>query len=90
MPIKQAAIKALRQTKKRTQTNELIRRNLDFLIRRSRRLIKLKKTSEANEVISRAAKALDKAAQKRVIKKNTASRIKSRLMVHLNQLSSKK
>jgi len=86
MPIKKAAFKALRQAKKRTLKNKLIKDNLDFLIRRSQKLIKSKSIEKAKEFVSKTIKALDKAAQKRVIKKNTAARKKSRLIKRLNVL----
>jgi small subunit ribosomal protein S20 len=86
MPIKEAASKALRQAKKKTLKNKLIKDNLDFLVRRSQKLIKSKKAKEAQEFTFKAIKALDKAAQKTVIKKNTAARKISRLMKKLNAL----
>jgi small subunit ribosomal protein S20 len=89
MPIKQAAAKALRQTKKKTLINQSIKNNVDFLIRKARKLIKAKKLDEAKVIVRNTIKALDKAAQKKVLKKNTAARTKSRLMKALNVLMKK-
>jgi len=86
MPIKQAGFKALRQAKKRTVTNTFVKDTVDFLIHRSLKLIKAKKVAEAKEHVAKAIKALDKAAGKGILKKNTAARNKSRLMIKLNAL----
>lgn len=86
MPIKKAAYKHLRQTKKRTPHNKKIKNNLKFLIKKSRKLMEAGKKDEAKEWVKKTIIALDKAAQKRIIKKNNASRKKSRLMKRLNSL----
>lgn len=86
MPIKQAAFKHIRQSKKRYLKNKRVKGNLKLLIKKSRKLIESKKKDEANELIKKAIIALDKAAQKGIIKKNTAARKKSRLMKRLNNL----
>lgn len=86
MPIKKSAIKALRQAKKRTQRNRAIKTELNYLIKKSRQAIKNNASDQAKEFVYKACKALDKAAQKKVIKKNTAARKKSRLMNAYNKL----
>ena len=86
MPIQKAAFKHLRQTKKRTLRNKKVKNNLKLLIKKSRKLIEAKKKDEAKEWVNNAVKALDKAAQSKNIKKNKASRLKSRLMKQLNKL----
>lgn len=86
MPIKQAAFKHIRQSKKRYLKNKRVKGNLKLLIKKSRGLIEAKKKDEAKELVIKAIQALDKAAQKKIIKKNTASRKKSRLMKRLNSL----
>ncbi|HPI67243.1 MAG TPA: 30S ribosomal protein S20 [bacterium] len=80
MPQMKAAEKALRQTKKRTVKNDQIRKNLDYLLRSFKKAINIKDGQKSQEIAKQLAKALDKAAQKRVIKKNNAARKKSRLM----------
>ena len=87
MPTKKAAIKHLKQTKKRTVQNIVVKNRLDAAVKKSRKLIAEKKKAEAMEAVKQAVKALDKAAQNKLIKKNTASRTKSRLMKQLNKLS---
>lgn len=85
MPIQKAAFKALRQAKKATIKNLRLKRNLKSIVKKSREEIKDKKETAA-ENVKKAIKALDKAAQKNLIKKNTAARLKSRLMVQLNKI----
>lgn len=55
------------------------------LLKKSRKAIVAKKLEEAKKLVVDTCKALDKAAQKKVIKKNTAARLKSRLMARLNK-----
>ena len=86
MPIKKAGAKALRQSKKRYIFNKSVSNNIKFLIKKSRKLLEAKKKTEAIESIKQAVKAIDKAAQKGIIKKNNAGRKKSRLMKRLNKI----
>lgn len=72
MPITQSAKKALRQNKHRHARN-LMR------IRAYKEAIKNARNIKGLEALARAYKAIDKAAKKGVIKKNTASRKKSHL-----------
>lgn len=85
MPIKKAAFKALRQAKKATVKNLRVKRKLKAIVKKSREEI-LDKKETAAENVKKAIKALDKAAQKCLIKKNTAARLKSRLMTQLNKI----
>ncbi len=86
MPIKQAAFKALRQSRKRHDANRAHKDNLKDLIKKVRKLIAQKKQQEAIVALRAAVKAVDKAAQKGVTKKNAAARIKSRLTRQVNAL----
>lgn len=72
MPILRSAIKKLRQSKVRA------RRNL-FIKRRMKELIDIFKRSSTPDNLSKAVSAIDKAAKRRVIHKNKAARLKSRL-----------
>lgn len=78
MPIKDAAKKALRQTAKRAERNRLAKTNLRYLVKSARHAI-TKQAPTANEAVQKAGRALDRAAQKKIIKQNTAARTKSRL-----------
>ncbi len=85
MPIKKSALKELRKTKKRTLRNINVKKELEHLLKRTRKAIDANKIDEAKDWAKKTLKALDKAAQKRVIKKNTAARKKSRLMKKINK-----
>lgn len=86
MPQSKSAKKALRQTKKRTERNLGIKKNLDYLYRQFKKALDQKDKSKVEEFSKKLIKALDKAAQKKVIKKNTAARKKSRMMQKVNKL----
>ncbi len=79
MPIIKAAKKALRQNRKRRIKNAKKIKHLRILLKESRNLISQKKTDEAKSLLPKVYKALDKAAKKGLIKKNQASRKKSRI-----------
>lgn len=89
MPIKKSAFKALRQAKKRALKNKKVKEVIKNLIKKSQQTLKKTQLEEAKELIQKTIKNLDKAAQKGIIKKNTASRKKSRLMKKLNSLLKK-
>jgi small subunit ribosomal protein S20 len=79
MPIKHAAAKHLRQTKKRTAQNKQIKKTVSSLIKAVRKAVLSKEKDKAAAAYKKAATALDKATQKRVITKNRAAHLKSRL-----------
>ena len=80
MPIKKSAKKALRQSKKRASRNLKKDKAVKDVIKKIKKLAAAKKIEEAKKLVPLAYKAIDKAAKTGVIKKNTASRKKSRLM----------
>ncbi len=86
MPIKQAAKKYLRQTKKRRAYNLLWKRKVKEAVKKTRKLIAEKKKDEAKKAYLEAVKIIDKAVQKGVLKKNSGSRKKSRLALALNKI----
>jgi small subunit ribosomal protein S20 len=79
MPITKSAKKALRQNVKRRAKNLVYKKKMRDLIKRVRDLVSENKKEEAKKLLSQTYKALDKSAKVGVIKKNTASRKKSRL-----------
>lgn len=83
MPNKQNARKALRQSKKNAAAN-VIRR--DAFKGAIKKVVKATSAAEAKKLLITAQKALDKAAQRGVIKKNTAARKLSRLMAKVNTM----
>lgn len=79
MPITKSAKKALRQNVKRRARNIVYKKKMRGLIKKIRGLVSEKKNEEAKKLLPQVYKALDKSAKVGVIKKNTASRKKSRL-----------
>ncbi len=87
MPIKKAAMKALRQAKKRAVRNQNVKEGIAFLRRSVRKAMESKDVKNLQALAKAEIKAIDKAVQKKVLKKNTGSRIKSRLAKKLNALA---
>lgn len=85
MPNIKSAKKELRKGKKRRAYNIKIKDSLKSLIKKSRKAIEAG-DAKAKESVAQTLKALDKAAQKGVIKKNTRDRKKSRLHNLLNKI----
>jgi len=83
MPNLQSAKKELRKGNRRAVQNEAVSQEIKKMVKGSRRAIDAK-TTEALEMVKKTIKTLDKAVKKGVIKKNTASRKKSRLQKRLN------
>ncbi len=79
MPIKKSAKKYMRVTERKTLQNKEVKGVFRSAIKKTREAVSSNKIEEAQKWLKVATKALDKAAQKKVIKKNTAARKKSRL-----------
>ena len=79
MPIIKSAKKALRKNIKQRKRNIVHKKKIRGLAKKIRTLVSEKKIGEAKNLLPQTYKALDKAAKTNVIKKNTASRRKSRL-----------
>ena len=79
MPITSSAKKALRQTKTRHARNVVRKETYKKLVVKYRKAVAAKEFAEAMKSLPAVFKALDKAAKANVIKKNKASRLKSRL-----------
>ncbi len=85
MPITTSAKKALRQSLKRRERNLVYKNKIKKLIKEVRTLVLEKKIEEAKKLLPQVYKTLDKAAKKGVIKKNAASRSKSRVTKLVNK-----
>lgn len=83
MPIKKASWKSLRQSRVRELRNKARKIVLKSGLKTAAKAIK-SKSAEAGEAVKKAIQAIDRSAKKKLIKKNTASRLKSRLMKRLN------
>ncbi len=88
MPVTKSAIKAMHQSRKANERNKATK--ADFRVK-----VKATKKAAASQdkdfakTLSTAIQALDKAAKKGVLHKNTAARRKSRLMSALNKVLGK-
>jgi len=85
MPNKKSAAKELRKAVKRNAANKKVSDKLKNLVKTNLKEIKANDRKVKEEFI-KTIKAIDKAAKKGIIKKNTASRKKSRLMKKINAL----
>jgi len=85
MPITSSAKKALRQNVRRRARNVSRTDAYKTAVKYYKKLIAAKKLDEAKTELTKVYQALDKAAKAGAIKKNKASRLKSRLA----QLSAK-
>ena len=86
MPVKKAAVKALRQNIKHQARNRKVASDIEALVRKVRKAITAKDATKATEWFNQVVKRIDRAYQKGILKKNTASRKKSRLAVAINAL----
>jgi len=82
-----SAIKRHKQSLVRKERNKTVKSSLKSVTKKVEAAIAEKNTEEAVSTLKTAAVALDKAASKGVIHKNTASRNKSRLTKKVNALS---
>jgi small subunit ribosomal protein S20 len=89
MPNIKSAAKEHRKNIERRAFNNNIEVHIQDLIKKSQKAIETK-NAKAAELVKQTMKALDKAAQKGVIKKNTAARKKSRLSLRLNKMKKAK
>jgi len=80
MPITKSAKKALRQSLRRRERNLKRKEAFKQAVKEIKKLVAAGKIKEAESLVPKAYQALDKAAKTGVIKKNAASRRKSRLM----------
>jgi small subunit ribosomal protein S20 len=78
MPITQSAKKAVRGSLKKKAFNDGRKKVMKEIIKKIEKISKTNK-SEAEKMLHSAFQAIDKAAQKGVIKKNNAARKKARL-----------
>lgn len=87
MPIKHASIKDLRKAKKRTTRNLGVKRQMEYLVKQLEQLVTDKNVAELKAALVATIQKIDKAAKVKVIHKNTAARMKSRLTRKVNTAS---
>jgi len=81
-----SAKKSIRQTKKRNANNTAISSELKTLVKKLNSLIDTGKSDEASKALAVVMSKLDKAAKKGLIKKQNASRRKSRLSIKIAKI----
>ena len=79
MPITQSAKKALRGSKRKRQFNLAKKELINKALKQVKKLVLEKKLKEAQAMMPQVQKILDKSVKTGLIKKNTASRKKSRI-----------
>ena len=80
------AKKAHKQSIKRNERNHSVLSNTRSTISNARRALSSGDKDAAEESVRLAIRVLDRAVQKGILHKNNASRRKSRLAVHLNNM----
>ena len=83
-----AAIKEIRASERRRKVNQIHRSRARTQVKETRLLIEDGELTEAQAMLSQASSALDKAAKKGALHRNTAARRKSRLAKSLNRAKS--
>lgn len=85
-----SAIKRIRSSARKQKRNRIVRGQARSAVKNAHAALSSRKADEAQVSIQEAISALDHAAGKGVIHKNSAARRKSRLMKQLNQLQQPK
>ncbi len=88
MPITKSAKKSLRQSRSQRVFNLRRLNKMKGLVKQARQIIQEGKKEELIKLLPKTYQAIDKAAKRGVIKKNTASRKKSRLSRAIDRVSS--
>ena len=87
MPNHISALKRARQTKRRTTINRKNKGVFRASLRHARKTLATDSQDKSRPVVAQTLSGIDKAVQKGLIHKNTASRLKSRLMARLNAIA---
>jgi len=89
MAITKGAKKAHRASLNKKVFNDRCKRAMKSVVKEARDFVTQKDAISARGLVSKAYKAIDKAAKRGIIKKNTASRKKSRLVKSIQKISPK-
>lgn len=87
MPNSKSASKAMRHSARRREINLVTKNKFKSAVKEVKKAVSSSSKKEAVSTLSAAFSALDKAAKKGVIHKNTADRKKSRLAKAIAKLS---
>lgn len=89
MPITKSAEKALRASKRKRVNNLRRKDTMNETIKKVKKFVADKNTKDVVSLLALAYKAIDKAAKTNLIKKNNASRKKSRLSALVKKAAAK-
>ncbi len=89
MPNLQSAKKELRKTAKRRPANLKKKQQLRTAVKNIRRMVAGGDAATAAKELPGVYKVIDKSAKSRIIKKNTANRLKSRITLAMNKKAGK-
>ena len=87
MAITKSAKKAIRGSERKKVFNDRRKKTLKEAVKEIKTLVLAKDKKGAQELLSKAYQAIDKASKTNLIKKNTASRKKSRLSAMIKKLA---
>jgi small subunit ribosomal protein S20 len=87
MPIITSSIKDLRRTARRTERNRAAKGKLRSSLKQVRSAIANNQAQPAGQVMAQAMPVVDRAVNKKILHKNTAARLKSRLMRQIHRLA---
>src|ERR1035437_2893121 len=87
MPITTSAKKSLRNSRRKKVFNLARKKTLAIAVKNLKKLIDQKKVKEARAMFPTVQKAFDKAVKTNLIKANTASRKKTRLIAAIKKVS---
>ncbi|MEQ1561473.1 MAG: 30S ribosomal protein S20 [Nitrospira sp.] len=86
MPITTSAKKALRSSSKKRGFNIAKKESINKVVKQVKKLVLEKKTKEAKALMPQVQKILDKSVKTGLLKKNTASRKKSRISAMISKI----
>ncbi len=86
MPITTSAKKALRGSKRKRVFNLKKKDQVSKTLKQFKKLVADKNTKEAEKMLPQVQKVLDKATKTGLLKKNTSSRKKARLVASLKKI----
>ena len=89
MPNKKAAIKSLRQDKKKKERNTTVVSEIRTIAKKARLAIKESKKDDADVILKTLESKLSRAVKNNIFKKNTASRRISRLRSQWSKIGAK-
>ncbi|MBI2051042.1 MAG: 30S ribosomal protein S20 [Parcubacteria group bacterium] len=90
MPIKKSSFKELRKTKTRTRFNSIREKQIKDAMKKIQKALTVKNLEEAQVLAKNVVAMIDKAAKRRIIHPNKASRKKSRLFAAIKRAAAKK